>query len=142
MPTLVVADDHAQVRTLVKLLLEQAGYIVLEAASGVEALAHCRRSPVDVLLLDRIMPELDGLRTAARFAEEFSTAPTRVLLLSGDEYVVGSETSPLPTGIHRVIQKPFDVAQFLEIVREEIARIPSHASPYVPAASAHPESGS
>lgn len=142
MPTLVVADDHVQVRTLVRLLLEQAGYVVLEATSGVEALDHCRRSLVDVLLLDRIMPELDGLRTAARFAEEFATAPTRVLLLSGDECVVGLETSPLPAGIHRLIRKPFDVAQFLEIVREEIARIPRHPSPNVPMASAHPESRS
>ncbi len=142
MPTLVVADDHSQVRTLIRLLLEQAGYVVFEAASGVEALAHCRRTPVDVLLLDRIMPGLDGLRTAARFAEEFPTAPTRVLLLSGDECVVGAETSSLPTGIHRIIRKPFDVTQFLEMVREEIARIPGHPTPYVPTASAHPESRS
>ncbi len=142
MPTLVIADDHPQVRTLVKLLLEQAGYTVLEAASGVEALAHCRRTPVDVLLLDRIMPELDGLRTAARFAEEFSTAPTRVILLSGDDCVVGSETSSIPTGIHRLIRKPFDVVQFLDIVREEIAHLPSHPSPLEPTRSAHAQSPS
>ena len=57
---MLVVDDDAAVHTLVARVLEHSGYQVLAAGSGAEALAHAGRAPVDLLLVDKHMPGMNG----------------------------------------------------------------------------------
>ena len=58
---ILVADDEAEIRDLLRIYLENSGYDVLEAADGLEALAILEKNHVDLAVLDVMMPGLNGL---------------------------------------------------------------------------------
>lgn len=60
---MLVVDDEAQVRASFATLLEGDGYKVLQASNGREAQARCRETPLDVAIIDLVMPEQEGLET-------------------------------------------------------------------------------
>ncbi len=100
MPTVLIADDEAHIRDVVQYALEREGYRVVTAADGAEALARVRGGGIDLVVLDVLMPELDGLAVCRRLREEhaipiifLSSRAEEVdrvlgLELGGDDYVV------------------------------------------------------
>jgi two-component system, OmpR family, response regulator len=100
MPTILVADDEAHIRDVVQYTLEREGHRVLTAADGAQALARAREGGIDLVILDVLMPELDGLAVCRRLREEraipiifLSSRAEEVdrvlgLELGGDDYVV------------------------------------------------------
>jgi CheY-like chemotaxis protein len=82
---LVLAEDNPVNQTLTRSLLEQLGHRVLTVADGSQALEALKQQPVDVLLLDVMMPGLDGLSTlkALRRSETHTGARLPVLMLTG-----------------------------------------------------------
>jgi CheY-like chemotaxis protein len=66
---LLVVDDHLESRLLLRQLLEPAGFRVLEASSGQEAIELCRKDPPDLIWMDIRMPEMDGYEAAGRIRE-------------------------------------------------------------------------
>ena len=111
-PTVLVADDSATVRAVVRLELETAGYAVLEAEHGAEALAAVRDGRVDVLLLDVEMPVLDGYATIAQLKADPATAHVPVVFLTaragGDDVV-----EALRLGAQDYLRKPPSAAELL-----------------------------
>ena len=81
MATIVLADDHALVRTGIKAILEQQGgfTVVAEAADGLEAIAQVRKHQPDLLLLDISMPKLSGLEVARRLSEHLPDQKVAIL---------------------------------------------------------------
>jgi len=80
---ILVADDEPGVRARLQELLEQAGYAVATAANGLEALELQRDNPVDLVITDIFMPELDGLETIAALRRD---APeVKIIAISSDE---------------------------------------------------------
>ena len=65
MPSILVVDDEQQIRQLIRETLEQAGYHVTEAHDGKEALQQYRLAPSDVVIMDILIPDQDGLETTA-----------------------------------------------------------------------------
>jgi len=65
MPSVLVVDDEDQLRQLIREILEQAGYQVTEARDGKEAVLQYRLAPADVVIMDILMPEQDGLETTS-----------------------------------------------------------------------------
>jgi CheY-like chemotaxis protein len=61
MPSILVVDDEQQIRQLIRETLEQAGYHVTEARDGKEAVQLYRLAPADVVIMDILMPDQDGL---------------------------------------------------------------------------------
>ncbi len=111
-PMVLLAEDDAQIRALVAHVLRNAGYTVLTAADGAEALACVERlsSELDLLLADVVMPGMDGLAFAARVVT--ARPQTRILLMSGYSSVLGRvRASRLP-----FLAKPFTLPQLLEAV--------------------------
>ena len=106
--TVVVADDDAVVRHLVRDTLAMAGVPVdvLEARTGTEALAHARRGPVDLVLLDVGMPELDGIQTCRALKADPATAGAPVLFLSVRRRPA-SRLGALDAGASGYLNKPF-----------------------------------
>jgi CheY-like chemotaxis protein len=101
---LVVADDDAGVRALLGVAL--AGYAVLEAARGDEALALARRARPDLVLLDVQMPGLDGLAVARARAADPATATIPVVLCSGAGPGVAAAAGRV-AGVVAFLPKPF-----------------------------------
>jgi two-component system NtrC family sensor kinase len=112
----LIAEDEPSVRTQVVRILESAGYEVLQASNGAEALElfRSRSADIDLVLLDAIMPELDGWQT---FLEIEKVAPSaRVLFSTG--YAANVLPKDLTTHGFRVLSKPYKAEALLAYVRE------------------------
>jgi CheY-like chemotaxis protein len=113
----LVVDDEAVVRRSLRRLLERAGYDVLQAANGVEALkmyASAARKPA-VVLLDIDMPEMGGVEAAQRLVEQ--DASVRVVFISGH---LDRSRDVVPAGA-RVLAKPCDARELLGQISSAIA---------------------
>ncbi|MFM1944426.1 MAG: hypothetical protein RI897_3408 [Verrucomicrobiota bacterium] len=104
---LLVVDDSEMNRDMLSRRLERQGHTVLLAENGKQALELLRANRVDVILLDILMPEMDGLETLGRIKEDEQTRDTPVIMLSAlDELdaVVGC----IERGADDYLQKPFN----------------------------------
>jgi two-component system cell cycle sensor histidine kinase/response regulator CckA len=115
--TILVVEDEAGIRALVRKILRRQGYDVLEASNGDEALAICREHPgqIDLLITDVIMPEVGGRELVDRFHEMRRDA--KVLYVSGytDDATIYSGKFPPGTAF---LQKPFTLGALLDKVKE------------------------
>lgn len=114
--TVLVVDDEEALRTLAAKLIEKRGHTVLTAADGNEALAILSGgAAVDLLVLDVVMPELNGLQTLEEVRKQWSYAELPVILLTGQ-----SKDNDVLRGYQRgadyYITKPLKPAALLNIV--------------------------
>jgi YesN/AraC family two-component response regulator len=119
MATILVIDDEALIRALLRSALEAAGYVVTEASNGRQGLALFRHRPTDVVITDIVMPELNGLDMLLELTREFLHA--KVIAISGagrDENVL--DVAKL-LGARQTFQKPLSMPQLLDAVRYELA---------------------
>jgi CheY-like chemotaxis protein len=107
--TVLVVDDEPTIRTLVNAILEGSSLRTLEAADGPEALDMARRHQPDLVLLDVVMPRMDGFAVCQRIKAENSMARTRILLLTA--LVQESDHQRARSvGADGILQKPFSPA--------------------------------
>jgi len=115
----LVVDDEAPIRELCRVNLELAGFDVDEAADGVQALEAVRRRRPDVVLLDLMMPNMDGWETLQRLKSDDETAAIPVILLtarsSEDDQMRG-----WTGGILEFVPKPFNPQALATAVREAL----------------------
>ncbi len=115
--TILVVEDEAGIRALVRKILRRQGYEVLEAANGEEALALCRDygGKIDLLITDVIMPEVGGRELVDRFHQLRGAA--KVLYVSGytDDATIYAGKFPPGTAF---LQKPFTLGALLDKVKE------------------------
>lgn len=123
--TILVVDDEAGLRDLVRINLEHEGYAVLQAENGVEALAAIREGRPDLVIMDVMMPEMDGWE-ACRRLREFSTVPVLMLTakIQSRDIVTG-----LDSGADDYLLKPFNMDELLARVRALLRRVPSPNRP-------------
>lgn len=125
--TIIVTDDEPSLREFIRVSLEQDGYQVLQAANGMECLALVRTERPDMVILDVVMPEMDGLETC-RAIRTFSQVP--VLLLTAK-----MESEDVVTGLDRgaddYLIKPFNMDELLARIRALLRRIPMVYQPIV-----------
>jgi len=112
-PRLLVVDDDRDVRDSLHRALGYAGFAVATAANGAEALAWVARSPVDLIILDVLMPMLDGLETCKALRGRGDSTP--VLMLTARESIDDRVTG-LAAGADDYLVKPF-------ALRELVARV-------------------
>lgn len=121
MPSILVVDDEDQIRRLIRETLEQAGYQVIEARDGKEAVLQCRRTQADLIIMDILMPDQDGLETTSRLRREFPQ--TKVIAITGGSEMVGTlnflDVAKM-LGAHRTLQKPFEMKALLDAVHAEL----------------------
>ena len=113
----LVIDDNADIRSVVQMsLTHMGGMDVIQAASGVEGVRKAREESPHVILLDMMMPGMDGLATLAALRSQPATAMTPVIFLTAK--VAGYEVEHLTAlGAAGVLVKPFDPRTLSDDVR-------------------------
>jgi excisionase family DNA binding protein len=116
-PVVLIVDDDAGLRAFVRASLELEGYVVLEAGSADEGLAVLDERPPDLILLDVMMPRVDGWEMLQRVQERHGVGSIPVLMFSGklDESSVRQATV---RGAQGFIGKPFDPGQLVERAKQ------------------------
>lgn len=112
---ILIADDEAEIRDVLRLYLEKEGYEVIEAADGMEAVRLIRQGGVDLAILDIMMPGLDGYRVL-RNVRETSNLPVIMLSAKGSD---SDKILGLDLGADDYITKPF-------VPLEAVARVKSN----------------
>jgi excisionase family DNA binding protein len=114
-PLVLVVDDDPQVREVVRINLELEGYAVREAANGEEGLAALEEEAPDLILLDVMMPQVDGWEMLRRVQERHGVGSIPVVMFSG-QLDVGSEAAE--RGAQGFVGKPFDLRALIEQTKQ------------------------
>ena len=125
--TVLVVDDDAEIRNLLRLYLEREGHRAVEAADGHAALEAARREVVDLVLLDVMLPGVDGLEICRRLRDVGDTPIMLLTARSGDaDKVLG-----LDLGADDYVVKPFSPRELMARVRAQLRRrrLPAPAAP-------------
>jgi excisionase family DNA binding protein len=116
-PLILIVDDDAGLRGFVRAALEYEGYAVREASSAEEGLEALEQESPDLILLDVMMPQVDGWEMLRRVQERHGVGSIPVLMFSGkvDERAAADAAS---RGAHGFIGKPFDPQQLIESAKQ------------------------
>jgi DNA-binding response OmpR family regulator len=118
--TVLVVDDDPVIQGLLRVNFEMEGYDVITAGDGVEGLERARSEQPDVVILDVMMPRMDGLEVARILKADPATAPIPILLLSAKAQEVDVRAGDA-TGADAYVTKPFDPLELLKRVEALIA---------------------
>ncbi len=117
-PCLLVADDEKEIRNVLKRALESAGYNVVLAPNGREALAMYQKHKPDLIILDIMMPELDGLEVLG-ILRQSSNVP--VIMITGKSEVTAPDTA-LGLGADDFVRKPFHMRELVSRIKAKLRR--------------------
>lgn len=120
-PTILVVEDDAALRRMIVMFLRAAGYDVREAADGVEGLVLARDEPPDLVLLDLMMPGLNGWDVLRRLKHGASTAHVPVIVLTASVGAALTDRA-LKLGAARYLVKPLDTRALIDAVNEALGR--------------------
>ncbi|MDQ3875668.1 MAG: response regulator transcription factor [Actinomycetota bacterium] len=116
--TILVVEDEAAIASFVALYLKNAGYAVKRAASGMEALAHLAQSKPDLIVLDLMLPDIDGVDVCRRIRQR-SDIPI-LMLTARDEDV--DKIIGLEVGADDYLTKPFNPRELVARVKSVLRR--------------------
>ena len=119
MATILVADDHRQIASILEEYLKKEGHTPVLAADGEEALALFAREKPDAVLLDVMMPKLDGF-AVCREIRKTSTVPILMITARGEDF---ERIMGLDIGADDYIVKPFSPAEVMARLRAALRRI-------------------
>ena len=106
---ILIVDDEARIRSLIKKYAEFEGHTVSEAGDGMEAVRLCRKQSFDIVIMDIMMPELDGF-SACREIRKLGDTPIIMLSARGEEY---DKINGFEIGIDDYVVKPFSAKELM-----------------------------
>ena len=114
---ILVVDDYADTREMLKVLLETEGHTILEAANGREAVEIAKVSLPDVILMDLAMPVMDGLAATRILRGEPETSSIRIVAITAHGNDPGSREAALRSGCNAYYAKPLDLQSLNQMLR-------------------------
>jgi CheY-like chemotaxis protein len=120
METILIIDDETPIRSMVRLILERAGYTVLEAQDGIEGIRVFREAPADLIITDLIMPNKDGIGMIIELKKDFPAL--KIIAMSGgglnrpEGYLRGAQK----LGAACTLSKPLNRNDLLRAVRDTL----------------------
>jgi excisionase family DNA binding protein len=115
-PLVLIVDDDEGLRQYLRVNLELEGYAVREAGSGDEGLAAIDDEPPDLILLDVMMPKVDGWEMLRRMQERHGIGSIPVIMFTGKSEVSGEDAAA--RGAQAFIGKPFDPQQLIDSTKQ------------------------
>ncbi len=115
---ILVADDEMRIRSVIRKYAEFEGHTVTEAGDGMEAVLLCRREKFDIIILDIMMPELDGF-SACKEIRKISDTPIIMLSARGEEY---DKINGFEAGADDYVVKPFSPRELMLRVEAVLGR--------------------
>ena len=116
---ILVVDDEVRIRSIIKKYAEFEGHTVTEAGDGMEAVRLCRKQSFDIVIMDIMMPELDGF-SACREIRKLGDTPIIMLSARGEEY---DKINGFEVGIDDYVVKPFSPKELMARVNAVLSRI-------------------
>lgn len=126
MYNILVVDDEVRIRSMVRKYAEFEGHKVSEAADGMSAVSLCKENDFDMIIMDIMMPELDGF-SACREIRKFSQIPIIMLSARAEEY---DKINGFSIGVDDYVVKPFSPKELMmrvEAVMKRVKRAPRQA---------------
>jgi type IV pilus assembly protein PilB len=120
-PRVLIADDDAQMRRLIRGVLQRDGFEVVEASDGLDALEAAQQGGVDLVILDLNMPRLDGLGVLEELRAQVRTACLPVIVLTAQHGE--TEEKALDLGAHDYLSKPVQTRSLVARVRAVLKRV-------------------
>ena len=120
-PVILVVDDEEEIRTVMRLTLTIAGYEVREAENGERALDSLEKNLPDLILLDVLMPGMDGFEVCRRVRANSETAQIPVLILSARTDARSREDG-LDAGATKYLTKPISPPELLQHIAEVLEK--------------------
>ena len=116
--TILVVDDDEQQRDIASRVLTLLGYTVATVASGEEAIEHCRKTPVDLILLDMLMePGINGLET---YKQIIRFSPSQKAIIASGFSESDRVLNARELGVGSFIKKPYSIEQLGQAVQKEL----------------------
>lgn len=115
--SILVVDDEPMTRDLLRLMLGRVGFEVIEAGDGLEALERVEEHRPDVMILDVMMPKLDGYGVCERLRAQKETADLPIIMLSAKTHLTAVEEG-LRAGATRYLSKPISRTDLLQNLSE------------------------
>ena len=106
---ILIVDDEEHIRNLIKKYAEYEGYSVFESGNGIDAVEICKKNKYDIIIMDIMMPFLDGF-SASREIRKFSDTPILMLSARGEEY---DKINGFEIGIDDYVVKPFSPKELM-----------------------------
>ncbi len=116
---LLIADDDASIRKLLCTILEKDGFTVTAVANGLLAYETARRERPDLILLDFMMPILDGRETAMRLKADDATKDIPIVMVTG-QTLIEDKVAALEAGAQDYVTKPFDARELLARIHQQL----------------------
>ena len=119
MYSILVVDDEARIRSMIKKYAEFEGHSVTEAGDGMEAVYFCRNAQFDIIIMDIMMPELDGFSACREIRKTLQT-PIIMLSARGEEY---DKINGFELGIDDYVVKPFSPKELMLRIEAVMKRV-------------------
>ena len=126
MAKILIVDDEPRIRELIREHLQYAGYTCEEAADGSAALAQVTSSGFDLVILDLMMPFMDGMTCLREMRSRHINTPVIILTARGEEY---DKLAGLEGGADDYVVKPFSPRELVARVKAVLNRTLAHADP-------------
>lgn len=124
---MLVVDDEPMTRDLLRLMLEHANFAVVEAKDGVEALELVKQSLPDLVILDVMMPGIDGLTVCKKMRSDEATADLPIIMLSARTQPEAIEAG-LRAGATMYLTKPVSRKELIQHMHEVLNQVASSPS--------------
>lgn len=118
--SVLIVDDEPLTQDLLRLMLEPAGFRVTGAAHGLEALQKVQEEKPDIMILDVMMPHMDGITVCKKIRSNPETADLPVVMLSGKTHLNAVEEG-LQAGANRYLAKPTPRTELIQTLRDVLA---------------------
>lgn len=116
--SILIIDDDEQIRVFLRQVLEEAGYMVIDAPNGQKGLRQFRQTPTDLVITDLLMPGKDGLEVTMALHRESPTV--KIIVLTGGSGPRDFLDAAKLLGAHRTMKKPVAIAELLQAIQQEL----------------------